>query len=259
MANMLIRKLESFSPLAPNDRGLIDSIIGNPRLVGPHEDLIREGEAPEHVLLITSGFAYRFKLLPDGTRQIFAYLLPGDLCDLHVFILDEMDHSIGTLSDCMVVDIARKDVLRLLERPAIARALWWATLVDEGILREALVNMGRRKAEERVAHFLCELLVRLETVGLVSNNAFELPITQTALSDTMSLSTVHINRVLQHLRGRNLITFGGGNVGVLDVEGLKAFSGFDPNYLHLGARRRKRDVPEALGDIRGREPNRSTD
>ena len=249
MSNALLRKLESFSPLAPSDRDLIDSLIGKPRLVGPHVDLIREGEAPEHVLLITAGFAYRYKLLQDGTRQIFAYLLPGDFCDLHVFILSEMDHSIGTLSECSVVDIPREAILRLLERPAIARALWWATLVDEGILREAIVNMGRRRAEERVAHFLCELLVRLEIVGLVSDNAFDLPVTQTALSDTMGLSTVHINRVLQHLRGRKLITFGRGNVGVLDVKGLKAFGSFNPNYLHLGAQRRKRNFTPMLDGI----------
>ena len=197
--------------------------------------------------LITSGFACRHKILPDGTRQIFAYLLPGDLCDLHVFILDAMDHTISTLSSCTVVDIPRKAILQLTERSAIARALWWATLVDEGTLREALVNIGRRKGEERVAHFLCELLARLEIVGLVADNAFNLPITQTELGDTMGLSTVHINRVLQYLRGQKLITFSQGSVKVLDVEGLKRFSDFNPNYLHLGRHKPKLDPSRQSG------------
>ncbi|MGI4765049.1 MAG: Crp/Fnr family transcriptional regulator [Janthinobacterium lividum] len=216
------------------------------RTIKAHEDIVREGEVPVDVHLITSGFAYRYKILPDGTRQIFAYLLPGDFCDLHVFILDEMDHNIATLSSCTVVDIPRDTILQLTERPAIARALWWATLVDESTLREALVNMGRRRAEERVGHFLCELLVRLEVVGLVSNNTFELPLTQAELADTMGLSTVHINRVLQELRGQKLIAFARGNVTILNVEALKTLSGFNPNYLHLGRHKVKAISPHSL-------------
>ena len=239
MTDVLLRKLTSFCAFDLEDAALIAGISDRPQLVAAHEDIIREGEVPRDVHLITSGFAIRYKLLPDGTRQILAYLLPGDFCDLHVSILDEMDHGIAALSACTVVDIPRDVILRLIERPAIARALWWVTLVDQSTLREALVNMGRRQAEQRVGHFLCELLVRLEVVGLVSDNSFELPITQSELADMVGLSTVHINRVLQQLRGQEFITFEGKRLTVLDVYGLKRFSGFNPNYLHLARYRAK--------------------
>ena len=248
MENVLTRKLERLTPFDREDRALLDAIVTAPRTIRDHDDIIREGDSPEDVHLITSGLACRHKILPDGSRQIFAYLLPGDLCDFHVFILDAMDHTISTLSPCTVVDIPRASILRLTERPAIARALWWSTLVDEGTLREALVNMGRRRAEERVAHFMCELLARLEVVGLVNDDAFELPITQAELGDTMGLSTVHINRVLQHLRGQKLIAFSQGSMKVLDVDRLRRFSGFNPNYLHLRpsqARRTELSPPSA--------------
>ncbi len=241
MDNVLTRKLEGLSPFSQEDRELLAKTVIGERTVKAHKDIIREGESPDDVHLITSGFACRHKILPDGTRQIFAYLLPGDFCDLHVFILDVMDHAISTLSPCTVVDIPRKAILRLTERPAIARALWWATLVDESTLREAVVNMGRRPAEERVAHFICELLARLEVIGLVADNMFNLPITQAELGDTMGLSTVHVNRVLQYLRRQKLITFGKGSMNVLDVEALKRFSRFNPNYLHLGQHKTKID------------------
>ena len=239
MTELLLRKLRSFCSLDPEDAALIAGIADRPHVVAAREDIIREGDVPRDVHLITSGFAIRYKLLPDGTRQIFAYLLPGDFCDLHVFILDEMDHGIAALSPCTVVDIPRGAILRLIERPAIARAFWWVTLVDESTLREALVNIGRRQAEERVGHFLCELLARLEVVGLVSDNSYELPITQSELADTMGLSTVHINRVLQQLRGSKFITFDAKKLTILDVHGLKRFSGFNPNYLHLARYRAK--------------------
>ena len=233
MANPLIQKLEAFAPLTEADKTLLASLSRGSRRVPSHEDLVREGDQPGDVRLILEGFAYRYKFLPDGSRQIVAYLIPGDFCDLHVFILKTMDHGIATLSPCTVADIPRTRVLELIERPAIARALWWATLVDEATLREWLVNIGARPADQRVGHLLCELLVRLETVGLTVKGSYELPLTQKELGDTMGLSAVHMNRIIQRLRAEKLITKNRGRVIVEDVERLKAFSGFNPNYLHL--------------------------
>ncbi len=233
MANLLTRKLEAFAPLPEADKRLLDEGIRGPQEVGPREDLIREGDAPTDVHLILEGFACRYKLLADGTRQIMAYLVPGDFCDLHVFILKEMDHSIATLSRCTVVKIPRQRILELTDRPAIARALWWAALVDKATLREWLVNIGARPAEQRIAHLLCELLLRLRAVGLANGGQYELPVTQQELGDTMGLTNVHVNRVLQRVRGDGLITFKNKNLVILDVERLEAFSGFTPNYLHL--------------------------
>ena len=233
MANLLTRKLEAFAPLPEADKRLLDEVIREPQEVGPREDLIREGDAPTDVHLILEGFACRYKVLANGRRQIMAYLVPGDFCDLHVFILKEMDHTIATLSPCTVVKIPRARVLELTERPAIARAFWWAALVDEATLREWLVNIGARSAEQRVAHLLCELLLRLRTVGLADGGHYELPVTQQKLGDTTGLSNVHVNRVLQRLRRDGLITFKDKHLVILDVERLNAFSGFTSNYLHL--------------------------
>jgi len=232
--NLLIRKLEAFGPLDASDKQLLDDVIGTSRIVGPHLDLAQEGDAPRDVHLILQGFACRYKILPKGRRHIVAYLVPGDFCDLHVFILKEMDHSIGTLSPCTVVDIPRSRILKLTERPRILRALWWAALVDEATLREWLVNIGARDGLHRVAHLLCELLLRLQLVGLANGNTFELPLTQAELGETMGLSTVHMNRVIRELRAKELITFKAQQLVILDVARLKKFSGFNPNYLHLG-------------------------
>jgi CRP-like cAMP-binding protein len=233
MMNLLTRKLEAFGPLPDADKRLLDEVIQPAQPVRARTALTREGDAPRHVNLILEGFACRYKTIPDGTRQIMAYLVPGDFCDLHVFILKAMDHTIATLSPCTVVKIPRDRILKLLDRPALARAFWWAALVDEATLREWLVNIGARSADQRVAHLLCELLLRLEAVGLTNGDTYELPITQTELGDTVGLTSVHVNRVLQRLRGDGLITLKGKKLVILDVERLKAFSGFTPDYLHL--------------------------
>ena len=156
MPNAFIQKLSLFAPLSGPDTKLLEQICSKPLPVKARQDLIREGEAPDVVHLILDGFACRYKVLPDGTRSIMAYLLPGDMADWHVFILRHMDHSVATLSPCQVVQIPRPAVVEITDKyPAITRALWWIALVDEAVLREWIVNVSRRSATEAVAHLFC--------------------------------------------------------------------------------------------------------
>ncbi len=233
MTNPLVRKLEAFAPLSESSKRLLDSLIVNVREFGAHEDVVREGDIPGDVYLILEGFACRYKTLEDGGRAIISYLIAGDFCDLHKFVLKTMDHSIGTLTPCQVVSIPNSRIAELTEQPEIARAFWWAELVQEANLREWLVNIGARSAERRVGHLLCELLLRLRWVGLADGDAYEFPITQVEIGNTMGISQVHVNRVMGQLRDQNLITKSRDKVVILDIDKLMAHSGFNPNYLHL--------------------------
>ncbi|MER2269793.1 helix-turn-helix domain-containing protein [Methylobacterium oxalidis] len=235
-SNPFARKLEGFVALTDADRALLEQISASPRIVQPHTDLVREGDKPDGVFLIMGGFACRHKLRASGARQIMAYLLPGDLCDLDVALLDTMDHTLTTLSVCRVVHIAPETVAQLMEHPQIARALRMSTLVDEATLREWLVNVGRRSADERIAHLFCELLLRLQAVGLATENSYELPLTQVDLADTTGLTNVHVNRTLQSLRRQGLIELQGRRLTILNPPRLRALAEFKPNYLHLGDR-----------------------
>ena len=243
MSNLLIRKLEVADGLTDGDRTVLERLCARSQEIGADRDLTHEGDRPENVHLVLEGFAARYKMLPDGKRQIMAVLLPGDFCDLHVAILGAMDHSIMTLTPCSIVTIPRTTIVELTENhPRINRALWWATLVDEGVLREWLVNLGQRQAAERMAHFFCEMLVRLQTVGLATENSYALPLTQIELGDVFGISTVHVNRALQELRGADLVVLEKRRVTIPDVERLKASCGFRPNYLHLTPRPNGRDA-----------------
>ena len=172
MTNPLIMKLAHGAALTDEDRALISQHTSRGRQVGPRQDLIHEGDRPENVHLVMEGLACRYKLLPDGRRQIVALLRAGRLLRRARAILGEMDHSIATLSACRIVDVPQASIEAVTElSPRITRALWWATLVDEGILRAWLVNMGRRSADQQIAHLFCELLVRLEAAGLSTDDS----------------------------------------------------------------------------------------
>src|SRR5271156_225647 len=132
MNNPLLRKLANFTALSAEESNAVNECTGEVREVAAREDIISQGDRTGGVKLLLDGFACRYKVLEDGSRQIVAYFVPGDLCDLRVFILKRMDHSIGALVTSKVANIAPENVLKLTHNyPTLTRALWWSTLVEE--------------------------------------------------------------------------------------------------------------------------------
>jgi len=229
----LILKLEQFQELSAEDKHALEAAAGETVTYGPKQDVIHQGDRPDHVHLLLEGWACRYKIMRNGDRQIMAYLIPGDLCDVHVTLLDRMDHSFGALSACRILTFPRQSLADLMQvNGRLLRALWWSTLVDEAILREWLVNVASRPSEKRLGHLICEMIHRAKAVGLTDDHSFELPVTQEELADTMGMTPVHMNRCFQTLRGQGLITTDGRRIIIDDLERLMAFSEFDPMYLH---------------------------
>ena len=187
-----------------------------------------------------SGLACRYKHLENGARQIMAFLVPGDPCDSEIFILDKMDHSVGILTPSVVASVsgARMKEL-LLNRPGIALAFWWNTLQDEGVLRERIIDEGRRDAYGRIGFLVYEIFVRMRASGVIDDDKFEFPVTQSDLADATGLTPVHVNRMLKQFREENLIAIEGKTWTVLDPQGLRKAAGYEASYLHLDRARRE--------------------
>ncbi len=234
-SNPLIRKLSHFAPLSHSDRQVLDGLATRDEYFPADVDIVSEGSVPKAVFLLKEGMAIRYRTLPDGGRQIMTFLIAGDLCDTHMFLLKTRDHSIGTITGVRIAPISRESMMDIFaRRPRISAALWWSSLQEEAMLRERIVSLGRRDARGRIAYLLCELLWRHAAVGLTTGDAFRLPLTQTELGDTLGLTPVHVNRVLKEFRARGLITIEHKVLDLLDVEGLQDIAGFNKDYLHLG-------------------------
>jgi CRP-like cAMP-binding protein len=242
----LIRKLEQFVRLSPADRAILVRVAAERvRNFGSRIDIMREGDKPKDVHLILSGWACRYKQLEDGRRQVVSFFLPGDICDLNVFILTEMDHSIGTITPVTIADLPREFFDEIgAGHPRIATAFWWESLVNASIQREWTMNLGQRTASERIAHMLCEIFFRLRLAGLTHGETCDFPLTQSDLADATGLSKVHVNRTLQELRSASLIVLKGKTLVVPDLERLMSAGLFNPNYLHMDREGRQLDANE---------------
>ncbi|MHC2019717.1 Crp/Fnr family transcriptional regulator [Methylobacterium sp. CM6247] len=230
---MLIRKLESIATLSDEEREAIHALPTKIRTFQAGQTIVHEGDKPSQCCLIIEGWACRFKILGDG-RQIFSFHIPGDIPDLQSLHLHTMDHSLGTITKATVVLIPHKSLLDLTMRfPRVGALLWRDTLIDAAIFREWMAGIGRKSAFGRIGHLFCEMYAKLQAVGLAGDHRCPLPITQAELGDALGLSTVHVNRTLQAMRGQGLITLRGNTLVVHAWDELTQTSEFDPTYLHF--------------------------
>ncbi len=237
MIELFLRSLERYGAIGAEEKSALAAAVSHTRTVHRDEDIVRDGACPTECAVMLEGLACRYKLLSEGRRQIIAFNLPGEACDLQALWM-EMDHSVGALTTVKMAMIPHARLREVMHRhPGAGAALWRLNLADASVLREWIVGLGRRTAYGRVAHLVCELRTKLLALGLPAEMGFDLPLTQADVGDAVGLSIVHVNRVLQRLRAKGLVNLRGGRLTVQDWNGLLAAAEFDPAYLHLRGRK----------------------
>ncbi|HEY8592648.1 MAG TPA: Crp/Fnr family transcriptional regulator [Sphingomicrobium sp.] len=252
MSNPLTMKLEQLTRFTASERMRLDELLQHKsKTYQRGQTIISAGKKVDEIHLVTSGLATRSKTLRDGSRQMMAFLVPGDLCDVEVFVLEAMDHDILALNrtTCALIPAAEMEKL-LTESSNLTRALWWSTMTDSAVLREWIVNHGQRDARERIAHIFCELLIRYRIVGEGLDNAIPFPLTQEELAEATGMTPIHVNRMLHDLRAERVIELGNRTLRVVDFERLAEIAQYEPAYLHL-VRTEKADpaVFNRVGDL----------
>lgn len=183
--------------------------------------IVREGQQASDCTLMLRGFAYRQKLLRNGARQIISFHIPSEFVDLQNGLLGVADNNVQSLDGSEAALIPRGALFAMsTDRPAIRLAMWTETMIDASLSREWVVNVGRRDSRARIAHLLCELALRLESIGAGDGDGnFDFPVTREQLADATGLTAVHTNRTLQALRRDKLIQLNSRSLKVLDWRG----------------------------------------
>jgi CRP/FNR family transcriptional regulator, anaerobic regulatory protein len=175
-----------------------------------------------------SGWAFRYKSLPDGRRQILNFALPGDFIGLQSSMFNEMQHSVEALTQMTLCVFPRDRLWSLYSKhPALAYDLTWLAARSERLLDENLLSVGRRTAIERVAHVLLDLFTRGRQLGLAHGRKMKFAFTQRHLADALGLSLVHTNKTLKLLANRKLIRWNGGVFELLEEARLVELAKFE--------------------------------
>lgn len=230
MLDIVIRKLGAGLTAAGQIR--LKQIMGHRKHLRPREDLTRQGDTPRDAHFVLEGILCRYKLCGEK-RAVLTFLLPGDFCGPHPDFDGVMDHSIGCLTPATVAEVPHHLLQECLcDAPDLTKAISALFLSEIRIQRQWLANMCLA-ADRRMAHLLCELRSRLAQVGLANEHGFSLPLTQQELGEALGISTVHANRVIQHLKDLGLVRIMERRVMIADLAKLEQYAEFDNGYLAL--------------------------
>jgi CRP-like cAMP-binding protein len=232
--DVLIRNLGEHTALAEEDVAEIRKLTFMLRDVAPNEDFIRQGDEPEHSVLVVAGMVARYHLLDNGRRQYLAFHLSGDLPDSQGLFIDQMDHGLCALGPASVAFIPHRELfIAFRRRPSFAVSVWRETLRDASIFREAITNNSARPMQARMAHLFCELFYRARAAQLVRGNRCRLPISLAQLGETLGMAIATVNRTLAELRRSGTMDLREGELIVLKWRELQRLGDFSPLYLHL--------------------------
>lgn len=226
-------KLGAASALTGDDRQAFFSACGPFRNIERGKEIVGAGNSSGQVGLVVSGWAASYVRLPNNSRQIVSFLLPGDIAGEARQPIDTVSNGTVAVTDVRVTVIDQYLLHALLsERPSLAYAVHQAKLVDAAVLRTWIVSLGRRTAYARLAHLICELHFRLEIAGLIEDGVFDWPLTQYDLADALGLTAVHTNRTLTAIRHAGLVQIiKGKRMMLINLKSLREAAGFDGRYL----------------------------
>ena len=228
----LVRKLAHFVPLTPDEIIVLRDLQSDRRCVRRHRDIVSVGRRYDTIFVLVEGFAVRCRVLRNGGRQILNIALPGDFIGFPGAFFESALYSVTALTDTVLSPIPHAHLLSLFDSyPRLAAKIFWSFACETAMYTEHLIDVGRRSALERVAHFLLELHARLQIIGLAEDSSYPMLLTQELIGDALGLSVPHVNRTLRQLRDDDLVTIEKQRVTINDMEALSTLAGFDRAYL----------------------------
>ncbi len=184
--------------------------------------------------IVEHGWVLRSRGLASGRRQIVGYSLPGDMLCTDSLLFGTSSFDLSARTPVNLIRVEPPQGADLFERyPALAAAVGWTAALEESILAERVVSLGRRDSFEKLAHSLCEIEARLTAIGQMRGRTIELPLNQEDFADMLGISVIHVNRTFRKLAEEGIAFYRKGAIEVREPDRLKQIAAFDPEYLHL--------------------------
>jgi len=212
-----LRQTSAFAGNTPEEIEFIQAFKKREIQVAAGRTIMSEGDHSGELYTLLSGWAFRYRTLRDGRRQILNFLLPGDFVGLQEQLEQVSPHGIEALSNTRLCVFPRKRLWDLYSKhPSLGFDITWLSAHEELIVDENLLSAGRRTAAERIAMLLIHLYKRAESVGLVGPEGVHLPLTQQHIADALGLSLVHTNKTMRRLKTQGLYTLLDGRLKIIN-------------------------------------------
>lgn len=222
-----MRASGAFKPATADELAFLESWRVGTSQADPGGTIIEEQKPNGRLYTLFSGWAFRYKTLSDGRRQILNFLLPGDFIGLQQEFADGAMHGVEAVTACSLSVFPRDGLWELFHsNPGLSYDITWLCAREEGMVDENLLTAGRRNAAERVAMLLVHLYRRMEHIGLATGGSVEFPINQQHIADALGLSLVHTNKTLKRLQQLGLHQLTEGRLRLVNPRALQRIADY---------------------------------
>lgn len=223
-----------YATLSDSEVDLLCSLERNEKTVSPQSMIRASGEKTANFYTLKSGWVVAEQHLENGQRQVIDVFVPGQVLGLREIAYHTGLCNFTSLTEAVICPFPKRSIVELFEKSARLTDLFFLILArEQATLVERIVNLGRRSAIEKVAHFLLEMHERLSIANDELGNTYRLPMTQRCIGDTLGLSSVHVSRSFARLTMDGLLQRAGNEITLLDLERLRDIAGFDATYLGI--------------------------
>jgi CRP-like cAMP-binding protein len=214
-----LRRLDIYDRLGRDEAAFMAKFKHGELKVSAGTPILMEGSNSPQLFTALHGMGLRYKLLPDGRRQVINFVLPGDFVGLQAGVMGEMQHSIEATTPMVLCVFDRSELWTLFKQePQRAYDLTWLAAMGEHFLGEALTSVGQMSAISRISWGLMRYFVRCEALGLTTGAQAPFPYRQQDLADALGLSLVHTNKTLKKLRDRQVLSIEEGKLSIRDPD-----------------------------------------
>ncbi|WP_110692722.1 Crp/Fnr family transcriptional regulator [Salinicola halophyticus] len=231
----IVCHFKHYGELSKNDETLLADLEQSPTEVAADQILWQEGDSAREFCTLSRGWAYSFRHMEDGSRQILEIYLPGDIIGLREFAFKERLTGVAMLEDGVVCHFPHRRLINVFRESLTLSTIFFAiSSHQQALLTERLVNLARRSARQRLAHLIYEMYVRLDRTKARQGNSIRLPLSQQHLGDALGLSSVHVSRTLTAFREEGLLLRSRQRIELPDPGALAREAEFGDAYLNDG-------------------------
>ena len=227
----VMRGLSTQGALSPEDKALLLGLELSPRYMSASEVLWQESEDADLFCVVKEGWAYSYRNLKNGSKQVLKFYLPGDIIGIRDFGFTRRLASAAMINKGVICPFSYQQLFELFGRSSLAAGIVATATRQQAQLSERLIYLGKYSAHEQLAHFLYEIYLRLKRIKVVKDNSFFMPLTQELISDALGMSPVHVSRTFSMLREEGLVIRNRQHVKLPDPEALARLVEFNDSYI----------------------------
>jgi len=227
----VMRGLSTQGALSQEDKALLLGLELSTRYMSASEVLWQESEEADLFCVVKEGWAYSYRNLKNGSKQILKFYLPGDIIGIRDFGFTRRLASAAMINKGVICPFSYQQLFELFGRSSLAAGIVATATRQQAQLSERLIYLGKYSAHEQLAHFLYEIYLRLKRIKAVEDNSFFMPLTQELISDALGMSPVHVSRTFSMLRDEGLVIRNRQHVKLPDPEALARLVEFNDSYI----------------------------